>query len=509
MMIDRGAYNPLNGRHTADWSYRPNISYNDAMPQKDSNYWSVVENNSTNAWNLNFNSGNINNNNKNNANNVARGVAACDGLCGYDFSGIPKEAMEDQNFIKFFEEVRFAYHDCMRGKKRSKQALDYMQIAYYDLPCLAWELYTNTYIPTTSTCFLVKYPKLREVFAANFRDRIVHHWIILRLEPLFEHRFVSQGNVSFNCRKGLGTNKCVLHIANGMKRVSNSYRSEAWVFKGDLVGFFMSINKNLLWYLLERFLKRWRFNSERNGFEHYGLYGMREMYWDNLLHATKVTVMHHPEDNCILNSPISMWKNLAKNKSLFGCDDGEPIGNLTTQQFANFLLSFFDAFILWIYRGKNFCYARFVDDWTIICDDKKFIISSIQKMEVFLRKLSLEMHKDKRYLQPVSHGVKMVGSVIKPNRIYLSSRTLSRFEERVHGFRNLIESKEELTTLDCARIEQVINSYLGFCNGRRTYKKRKQMLEKEFGSKFFKYFYIKGRYSSIRIRPAYRPLKPL
>ena len=75
---------PLNGRFTNSWKRPPVVSYEDAKPQEASNYWSSSEYNTTNAWNLNFNSGNVNNNNKYNTNNIARGVAAFGG-----FQGLP------------------------------------------------------------------------------------------------------------------------------------------------------------------------------------------------------------------------------------------------------------------------------------------------------------------------------------------------------------------------------------------------------------------------------------
>ena len=475
---------------------KPRFSYDDAKPQKDSNYWSVTENNSNNAWNVNFSNGNVNNNNKYNG-NVVRPVAAFDEL-----------------YNAFYKSVEDAYIDCMRGKMSSPQAIEYMQIAWTDLPILAWELWTGTYKPTTSTCFLVKYPKLREVFAANFRDRIVHHWICLRLEPLFEERFISQGNVSFNCRKGYGTQKCVAHCTEGMAYVSDNFTKPAWVFKGDLVGFFMSIDKQLLWYLMERFIVRWRKRYEREGWvklEKVTLYRqteMPEMYWDILLRVTKIVIMHHPEEDCVLNSPPEMWLGLAPNKSLFGCDNGkgEPIGNLTTQLFANFLMSFFDQYVLYIFRNKKHSYERFVDDWDNKCDDLDFLKEAIKKEETFLRdKLKLTMHKDKRYLQPVSHGVPMVGSYIKPKREYLSNRTLARFEERAVGFARSMMAGRELNALDCKRIEQVINSYLGFCKGKKTYNKRVEILNK-LGGEFFRYFYIRGHYESVRVKSRYREL---
>lgn len=511
-MISRVLHNPLNGRFTIAGLRSPierdacrcciadsgtSDSYDGAISQKDSNYWSVTENNSNNAWNVNFGSGNVNNNNKYNGNSV-RPVAAFDEL-----------------FNVFYKSIEFAYRDCLHDKMSSTQAVEYMQIAWADLPCLAWELWTGIYKPSTSTCFLVKYPKLREIFAANFRDRIVHHWICLRLEPLFEERFISQGNVSFNCRKGYGTQACIDHCAKGMEYVSDNYTSPAWVFKGDLVGFFMSIDKNLLWYLLERFINRWRKRYEREGWkrisrdilDRLGIDEMPEMYWYILLRATKTTVMHHPEDDCVLNSPAELWKGLEPNKSLFGCDKskGEPIGNLTTQLFANFLMSFFDEYVLYLFRHKKHSYERFVDDWDNKCDDLDFLLKAIPKMEAFLKKMKLEMHQHKRYLQPVSHGLAFVGSYIKPKRVYLSNRTLARFEERAVGFSRLIDSDAELTVIDCKRIEQVINSYLGFCKGKKTYGKRKKILGM-MGKDFFKYFYIKGHYESIRAKAKYREI---
>lgn len=511
-MENRVSHNPLNGRFTiaglrsqkgrdarrcCSAESGTGNSYEDAISQKDSNYWSVTENNSNNAWNVNFNSGNVNNNNKYNTNNVVRPVAAFGGLS-----------------IPFYESVLDAYRDCLRGKMTSPQAVQYMQIADRDLVNLAVELWTGTYKPGTSTCFLVKYPKLREVFAANFRDRVVHHWVCMRLNPLFEERFISQGNVSFNCRRGYGTDKAVRHVADGMCRVSDNYRKEAWVFRGDLVGFFMSIDKDLLWYRLERFILRWKKRLERDGFvrlckvdlELLRLEQMPTMYWDILLRTTEIIVKHHPESDCILNSPAEWWHGLDKNKSLFTSPTGEPIGNLTTQLFANFLMSYFVTYVQFLFRRKNYCMAQFVDDFVIVCDDEKFILETIPKLEYFLTHTQrLKLHKDKRYFQPVSHGLLFVGTYIKPGRLYLSNRTRARFEERCNGFRSMME-KRDLNILDVKRMEQVINSYLGFCKGRQTYAFRREAIE-GMGPEFWKYFYVKGHFESIRARKEYREIK--
>ena len=474
-------------------------SYEDAKPHEHSNYWSSSENNRNNAWNVNFNSGNVNNNNKNNQ-NVTRAVAAL-GECPEHFT----------------QSVWQAYFYCLRGKTSSSEALAYMAIAADDIPVLARELWNGTYQPSTSTCFLVRYPKLREVFAANFRDRIVHHWVCLRLNPLFEHRFILQGNVSFNCRKGFGPDKAAGHVADAMRRISHHYHRPAWVFRGDLVGFFMSIDKELLWYLLRRFILRWHRRWLREEWASLtsvvNLYDlgytngkMPEMYWSILLTTVETIVKHHPERDCVLNTDPALWQGLAPNKSLFTSETGEPIGNLTTQLFANYLMTYFISYVRYLFRGHNYDIAQFVDDFVIVCDDERFLIDSLSKLSGFLSgKLHLTMHVNKRYLQPVSHGLLFVGTYSKPLRLYLSNRTLARFKERCNGFRRLMEQRE-LTPLDCQRIEQVINSYLGFCRGRCTYRRRVEYVN-SMGSEFWRYFIVRGHYNSIRARPQYRPIE--
>ena len=140
---------------------------------------SSTENSQNNAWNVNFNDGNTNNNNKYNSNSV-RAVAALD------------------------EEIKIgwidAFDDCCAKKKSSPQCNAYRIDYEFDLWMLIASVYQRNYAPSISTCFMVTHPKLREIFAAHFRDRIVQHWIIIRLEPLFEKRFIAQGNVSFNGR---------------------------------------------------------------------------------------------------------------------------------------------------------------------------------------------------------------------------------------------------------------------------------------------------------------------
>lgn len=157
-------------------------SYEAAQPQCNStgNHWSSTENSANNSWNVNFNSGNSNN--KYNANVVRPAVAH------------PTKA-----WLQLRRSLQEAYADCRRGKSSSQQFQDYISIANEDLDLFTTQLMERTYQPSTSTCFLVRFPKLREVFAAAFRDRIIHHWICLRLNPLFEQLNRYLGDVTHNC----------------------------------------------------------------------------------------------------------------------------------------------------------------------------------------------------------------------------------------------------------------------------------------------------------------------
>jgi hypothetical protein len=164
-------------------------------------------------------------------------------------------------------------------------------------------------------------------------------------------------------------------------------------------------------------------------------------------------------------------------------------------------MSHFVAYVKWLFRHRNYCFAQFVDDFVLACDDLRFLVDSLPRLEKFLRGyLVLTMHKDKRYLQPVSHGVLFVGSFIKPGRLYLSNRTVARLKEHCEGYDKMVSG--QCDTIDLQHIECTLNSYLGFCKRRRTYKFRKSLMS----DNLYDNFYVKGHYESVRLKRKYRPI---
>ena len=335
----------------------------------------ATEYNPNNAWNVNFSNGNTNNNNKYNGNAV-RAVAAL---------GVE---------VKIGWLV--AFHDCCANKKSSYECCDYRMHYELDLWILIYEVYTRAYRPGKSTCFVVTRPKLREVFAAAFRDRIVHHWICLRLNPLFEARFNAQGNVSHNCRKGYGTSSAVTAFAEDVRIVTQDYTRQAWIGKFDVKAFFMSIDPVLLWDLLRPFIEENYEGSDKG----------------TLLFLTEVVILNRPQDNCLKKSAEELYEALPPGKSLFNSKTGVPIGNLPSQLFANFFMSFLDAAMAALTRylgAENFRYERYVDDFEVACTDKEVILAIRPLIiEALRRELSLDLHPDKFYLQEARKGTSFV-----------------------------------------------------------------------------------------------------
>lgn len=433
-----------------------------------SNYWSSSEYNQNNAWNVNFNSGNVNNNNKYNS-NVARAVAALDEK--------RKEAWVD------------AFDDCCRHKMGADNCIIYRIIYEYDIMLLAAEVESGEYMPSTSTCFCVTRPKLREVFAANFRDRVVHHWLMMKLNPLFEERFVKMGNVSFNCRKGFGVQSAVNALKRDICEISKGYREDAYVGRFDIVGFFMSIDKKTLKRQLEWFI--------------YEKYNEGDV---DLVYETLCKVIdHNPASDCEKRGNVGLFAELDPKKSLFCVEEGKglPIGNLTSQILANFYLSFFDAEMVRWTKERGGKYERFVDDFAVVMPTAKTVVEAyMHAKEWLMDNLLLKLHDDKVYIQHYTKGIKFVGYVVKMDRVYLSNRTFGHFEEHLVSIERLCERRERGLVWELNKRISSLNSYVGFTCHTSCYGKRMATLAKY--RKIYKYAYLKGRTHVVKLKNKYK-----
>lgn len=373
-----------------------------------------------------------------------------------------------------------AYYDCRRGKRHSVNSLGF-EVGYEDaLVDLCHEINSHEYKPSRSIAFVVDKPVHREVFAADFRDRIIHHYIALRIEPLLEAQFTDR---TFNCRKGKGTLCGVRRLHEDILLCSKHYTKDCYVLKMDIKSFFMSISKSLLNERMDEFIC-----DKYNGSD------KEDLRW-----LSSITIMHNPEENCICKSPEAKWEFLPPGKSLFlqNKDLGLAIGNLTSQLYANFYLDGFDH---WMEDVLGFAYhGRYVDDFYIVDEDKSKLIASIPRIRGYLKtECRLTLHPNKVYIQHYSKGVKFTGAVVKKGRIYISNRTVANFQNLTHRL-NHTESEDFEKVKKCA---DGMNSYLGLMKHTLSYAIRRKMLNK-IGKNYFKYFYISGHFEKITIKKRY------
>lgn len=381
------------------------------------------------------------------------------------------------------EEVLDAYYECRSNKRRTVNQL--MFEADYESECVAlWQdLNNGIYEIGRSITFVVTRPKMREVFAADFRDRVVHHIIIRRIGHLFEEVFIED---NYNCRKGKGTLYGIMRLKDKVRECTDDYTKDCWIGKFDMQGFFMTIHKPTLWSMLEPFLKERLEPGEFN----------------LLAPLVRQMVMHCPEKNCSRKSPMEMWDRIPSNKSLFsvGDDYGLPIGNLTSQIFANFYLHEFDVWM----SGRFGWYGRYVDDFYVLARDKRDILSAIPDMRRFLKeKVGVRLHPDKVYIQHYTKGCKFTGSVVKRERTYIGNTTVANMKRRIGELNGWVGGGREPRLEEIEHFACCINSYIGFLMHHKTYAIRRK-IGNMISKGWWKYIYISGHFEKLSIINMYK-----
>lgn len=389
------------------------------------------------------------------------------------------------NIAISYDSLLSAYKVCRRNKAWTDAAASFEIHYEANLLKLRDEINAGQYKPQPSITFLVEWPTLREVFAAMFRDRIVQTWIAMRIEPLFEAQFI---DASFNCRKGKGTHAAVKYLHEAIREKSENYTRDCWVLKYDLKGFFMSINREKVTDKLCRFLLD-RYKDED---------------LETLIYLARITLLNSPADDCIIQGDRRKWRELPANKSLFTVPKGHglPIGNITSQMIANFLLDDADHFLS---ETLGLTIDRYVDDTaTVDCDREKLLLAMPVIREYLWENAGVTINPKKYYLQHYTKGVKFLGMVIKGERIYISNRTLGKAMCRLHAYNKLAEEKgPDYCKANAEHFVSSINSYLGFMRQGQEYGMRRKFCT-AISHDWFKYIYINGDFTKIILKKKYK-----
>jgi len=415
--------------------YRNNSSWNNVG--NNGNYWSSTSNSNTNAYNLNFNSSNVNMNNNNKTNNYfpVRLVQ----------KPSPDKVLfaDDDSFL--LKELFLSYYSARSNKRNTHSQIRFERDLGRNLIELYQEILSGTYQVGRSMCFIINRPVKREVFAASFRDRIVHHLLYRYLMPIFEPTFIYD---SYSCRVGKGTLCGINRLEHHIRSVSRNYTRPCYVLKLDILGYFMSMDRDILYKIVTDTL-------QRKGRTDDILYP----YVEDLL--PKV-IFNDPTRNCYIKGSLSDWDGLPPSKSLFhtapGC--GLPIGNLTSQLFSNIYLNGLDQFVKRTLGCRH--YGRYVDDFYLVDNSPEYLLSCVDPIRIFLKEvLHLTLHPRKLWLQEQSKGVPFLGCVLRGGRRYLSRRANRLMRERLL----------EVLTFEANpyQIRAVLNSYKGHCGTLRAY----------------------------------------
>ena len=410
------------------------------------NLWSCSQYSSNNAWNVN-NNGNVNNNNKYN------------GLTVVPLAELNKGVEAKGRFRVPLSHLLDAYAMCVKNKRTTFNAQKFYVDLEHKIMQLWRDLNDGAYDIGKSICFIVNKPVKREVFAADFRDRIVHDYICARLNPLFEAYLPP--NMCSN-RLGKGTLYAIQNVAHDIWRVSRGYTRDCWIYKFDLKGFFMSINKPLLNRKIQAFID-----------ERYKGRDIEVLKW-----LTAKVILNCPQKKCVMRSPREAWDGLRADKSLFtqDGDHGMPIGNLPSQLLANFLLSGVIRFL----ADNGFpAVTQYVDDFVLVHPSKGEITAFIPRLRAFLMdEYGIMLHDEKTYIQHYRKGVAFVGGIIKPWRIYVSARTRRKMMAKMAW---ICRPDNGLTPKD---VLASVNSYFGLTRHFSAFKLRlaaAQMLFSRFG----------------------------
>ena len=393
----------------------------------------------TNAWNVNLNNGNVNNNTKTNGNQVRLISAFCENP---DAPWVP-------DFLDFAATMIEAFIQCLSNKRSNPNAAFYALRGLTGSLILAEEVYSGTYHIRPGIIFVVRRPVPREVCAATFRDRVVHVWVMMRLEPIFEALFPDA--IMAN-RKGRGTLGAIYRTDRIVSEVTEGYTRDAWIYATDFQGFFMGLDKRIV-------------NGETQRL-------IRERYagpWSGILgHLFAMITFNRPQLIARRRSPDREWRLIAPSKSLYHCDPwhGLAIGNLPSQWSACLVV----AMVLKVFERHGIPSEQvtsYMDDTVIAVRDRAALLRELPAIERELKEgLNVTLHPRKRNLQHYTKGWKIVGGKGRMGRLYASDRTVRRMRAKVHYLCHEVH--------DPVAAFRSVNSYFGILSKYRTHRIREE-----------------------------------
>lgn len=321
-----------------------------------------------------------------------------------------------------FENLYRAYLKARRNKRYQQEVLAFTANLEENLLQIQNELIWKTYRTGPYRFFYVHDPKTRLVAALPFKDRVVQHALCNIIEPIFESRFIYD---SYACRVGKGTHAGADRVTQFL-RIAQRKWERVYCLKGDIVQYFPSINHAILKAIIRKRIA----------------------------------------------CPDTLWlidEIIDSGGDGSDCPRGLPIGNLTSQLWANVYLDQLDHFVKEVLREKY--YVRYMDDFVILSGDKKHLWDIKHQIEDFLAdKLDLRLN-GKTGIWLISQGIDFLGYRIWPTHRLVRKSSIKRMKRKLKVF----QRKYREGRIDLDKINATIQSWIGHVSYANSYNLRRKL----------------------------------
>jgi len=372
---------------------------------------------------------------------------------------------------------------------------------------LSADIHAESYQPGRMTAFAVQDPKLREIFAPSFRDRLAQQWLASMIGPTLERVWIDD---CYSNRVSKGTHGAIGRLQRFMRMPRHSHYCQI-----DISSFFPSINRPTLLTLWQTELARLP----------YPVPTLRQ-----LNAVAQTIILQNPiQPKPALSGNLDLLKQIPPHKSLFHAapDTGLPIGSLSSQFFSNVYLNPLDQFVK--HQLKIRGYLRYVDDMIILGDCPRTLLAQMHRIDQFLQdRLQLRLHPDKTVLQRVDQGANFLGYIVFPHHRYVRERTLRALRSRIHFFNSLLDPRghphraqlhrgswaqwlalhqlEPPLTASPALLKRMLatlNSYYGQLRHANTYHLRRKIYHEMLGPIKRYFLPCNADYAQLRIKPVW------
>lgn len=326
------------------------------------------------------------------------------------------------------ENLTRAYLKARRGKTKKNYVVNFNKNLETNLLQLQSELKDKSYYPCDLKKFVVRDPKTRIIHSSIFRDRIVHHAIVNILKPIYQPLFIYD---SFASQKDKGTHLAVTRFQTFIRKLSN----------GRLI-------KN---------------NQNKNQIIGYCLKADFRKYFDNVNHEVLINILKRKiKDNDFIYLIRKVLENFSK-------EVGMPLGNYTSQFFANVYLNELDYYVKHTLGVKY--YIRYVDDFVILHKDKRVLEYYLEHIKNFIPCLKIKLHPEKTNIYPLRNGVEFLGYRVFYSFKLLKKRNVRYFKRKLEisicEYKQGILSKEQL--------ESKLNGWFGYAKFCDSFKLQKDI----------------------------------